>query len=449
MPYCSQCRSLVAWTDSYCPQCGTAQSGQQLSPSIPDGFGARSVLLLFVPGLYLCLILSAALSVAFASFLIALLYWIFSLIGRIPVGMIVLLAVGGLYGVWISLYAGWRSITRVEVFCHGRALQPSQAPRLWKMLSDLATQMRTAVPDRVVLELSNEFYVTEGIVVTFDEKLKGRTLCVSAPLLHALSVDEVRAIVAHELAHFTGNDTAFTRWFYPVYTGTTAAIRKISQATSGESQSRSVMSLPLLAPLFVFSTYLSIFSRLERSISRQREMRADQISAKHVGAVAISSALQRVYAYAALWPQVHEGMISLLRKGKSFVNASEFFINYARDSDHLQMAAAKIDAVVPAHPTDTHPPLQARLAALGQTTGPVSSFAESHSSTELVDKLDEIERSLTDSETSFLAALLGRLGIAIPSVFCNNCGEPIGSTDVSCTSCGKPLVGRHANTARA
>jgi uncharacterized membrane protein YqjE len=68
------------------------------------------VALLFVPGLYLCLLVSAAVALAGAALLISLIYWLASYINRIPVGIILLLALGGLYGVWVCVAAGCQAL---------------------------------------------------------------------------------------------------------------------------------------------------------------------------------------------------------------------------------------------------------------------------------------------------------------------------------------------------
>lgn len=79
------------------------------------------VAIIFLPGLYICLLFSAVLSFLAASLLITILYWLFSFIHRIPVGIMALIAIGGLLGVFYSVRGGWRTIQKVVVHCQKRA----------------------------------------------------------------------------------------------------------------------------------------------------------------------------------------------------------------------------------------------------------------------------------------------------------------------------------------
>ncbi len=186
------------------------------------------IAMIFLPGLYICLFISAGLSVIAAGLIISLLYWLFSFVHRIPIGIMILIALGGLLGVFYSIRGGWRAIQKVVVRCHALTITKEQAPKLFELISNLCTKMNNSIPNNIVLELGINFFVTESKVIAFDGEYKSRTLCLSAPMMHVLNPDELKAIIAHELAHFTGYDTAYSKRFYPVYRGTSSALNDMA-----------------------------------------------------------------------------------------------------------------------------------------------------------------------------------------------------------------------------
>jgi len=91
------------------------------------------VAVIFLPGLYICLLFSAVLSILAAGFLIAILFWLFSFIERIPVGIMALIGFGGLLGVFYSVRGGWRTIQKAVVNCHAVIVPKEKAPNLYNM----------------------------------------------------------------------------------------------------------------------------------------------------------------------------------------------------------------------------------------------------------------------------------------------------------------------------
>ncbi len=118
------------------------------------------VAIVFLPGLYICLLISAVLSIVAAGFLITILYWLFSFIHRIPVGIMALIAVGSLLGVVYSIKGGWRTIQKAVVRCHAVKVTKDKAPKLFNMIEELAKKMMTAMPNNILLELGSNFFVT-------------------------------------------------------------------------------------------------------------------------------------------------------------------------------------------------------------------------------------------------------------------------------------------------
>jgi Zn-dependent protease with chaperone function len=73
----------------------------------------------------------------------------------------------------------------------------------------------------VVVGLVDGFFVTSSDVDVQprQERLRGRTLHLPLPALAMLDADETKAVITHELAHFAGEDTAYSTRFLPIYAG--------------------------------------------------------------------------------------------------------------------------------------------------------------------------------------------------------------------------------------
>ena len=65
--------------------------------------------------------------------------------------------------------------------------------------------------------------MTRSSMQTLDEKvLSGRILGRGAPLLYELDTWELKSILAHEFAHFTGKETLYAKRVPPVFHTTTS-----------------------------------------------------------------------------------------------------------------------------------------------------------------------------------------------------------------------------------
>jgi len=215
--------------------------------------------------------------------------------------------------------------------------------------------------------------------------------------------DELKAIIAHELAHFTGNDTVYSRWFYPIYRGTSSAL--IDMANVGASGSNNVAwaSLALIIPMRVLRVYLEIFARIENHIGRQRELRADYFAAKASSSTIMASALIKAHVYGALWHQVLEKwIVDALNEDKVFRNISEVFASTFLSEKSLLQEIAQDSSTHLTHPTDTHPSLRERLNALSENR--IEDLGiEGETAASLFSNLSSLEEKLTEYETSLIA----------------------------------------------
>ncbi|BAQ48657.1 M48 family metallopeptidase [Methylobacterium aquaticum] len=243
----------------------------------------------------------------------------------------------------------------------GRAISPAEAPGLWRLVEGLAERMGALKPEALVVGLTDGFFVTAGpaVLEPGERPVSGRILHVPLPLLALMRGDEVAAIVAHELAHYAGGDTAYSQRFLPIYAGVGRSLEAVAARRDG--------ALGVLGPSLRLGAFvMERFHLAVRHWSRKREFAADAAGAAVTSTDASARALLRSGAVA---PRVAETLAA----------AAE-----APDAAPPDLVAAVLDRAVArglddpaahlqtgqAHPTDTHPPTSERLAALGRAVDP-------------------------------------------------------------------------------
>jgi Zn-dependent protease with chaperone function len=375
------------------------------------GLLARSsrtmLVLLFLPGLYMMLLILIALVALHATLLIAALYFVCALAGRIPVGIMAGVGLGALIGIGAMIQAAFSTVRRAETTVLGKSRKLEVGDPLRGFLEHLTKQVGTAMPDNVVVGFTPNFFVTEAKVRCLDGLLTGRTLYLSLPLARILTQPELGAVLGHELGHFKGSDTKFSRWFYPIYCGTGQALRGLQEvAQRGGSR-----SFALLPAAFSLGYFLDRFATAESRLGRQREIAADAVGAKVTNPRACASALMKIHALAPLWTNLYGEMREMLQQRKQFINASEYWASkVALGLQRQPSFIAQIDTSTTdvGHPTDTHPPLGVRLNALQVPAETFVTDAAQCSplppAIELIPEHDELEKELTDIETSILAS---------------------------------------------
>ena len=331
------------------------------------------------------------------------------LIHRYHIALIGGIAIGALLGAWTMMRAGLALSKPSPLFALAAEVSREREPKLWAFVTGIAAKVGAREPQHVLLALDTSFYATAASVTipTVERPLSGETLCLSLPLLRVLTESELAAVIGHEFGHFKGEDTAYSLRFVPIYSG-------LGRALHGLSQHRGSAAIALLPAMAVLRFFLERFAAAERTIGRDREIAADRVGASVGGAEALASALAKVSTFAPLWELVGKTMTDMLNGGKSLINASVYFSDNVVAAVAPRVDGAKLFSEIAtsrlAHPTDTHPPLSERFAALGvPLSDPTKLLAlGGTASSELVANAAEIEQTLTQQ----LAAIYLRLGRA-------------------------------------
>jgi Zn-dependent protease with chaperone function len=267
--------------------------------------------------------------------------------------LIFLIVVGGLLGLCLSLKILFKKVPLEFAEPMAREVTPTEAPMLWQAVRTAAERLQTSPPDSILVGLQLNFYVTELAVKYDGGKTRGKTLYFSYPLLKQLSVEEVTAIIGHELGHFIGADTMLTREFYPLRRKAQGTVVSLMQATLAGWSSRQLLEF-----------FGWCFSETEQTASRARELLADQKAATLTSPEIAARALVRFQIASEAFQRTLKDSI----KDKT-INPFEVSLATCIQEKLLpettfwtQLFEQKLP-----HPLDSHPTLQIRLDALGQS----------------------------------------------------------------------------------
>lgn len=277
-------------------------------------------------------------------------WWIVTESHRIPVKLVAIMAIVGAVVLW-SVLPRW---DRFEA--PGPLLTPSEHPALFRALSDVARKTGQPMPHEVYLVGDvNAFVANRGGIMGIGSR---PVMGLGLPLMQALTVPEMCAVIAHEFGHYVGGDTRIGPWIYKTRAAIVRSVQNLAQAQS--------------VVMYPFLWYMKVFLRVSHAVSRQQEFAADAVSARVTSAEDAGRALRKVHAiapaYDAYWKTE---VVPLLEEGHRPPVADGFgrFLGEAKIA--ALVGAALLD--VPeenADPYDTHPPLSQRLDALGQRAEP-------------------------------------------------------------------------------
>jgi Zn-dependent protease with chaperone function len=155
----------------------------------------------------------------------------------------------------------------------GRGLSPRRAPALFAVLRDVAHQTRQRMPRAVYLDnVANAGLGNRGLFL-------GRGMVIGLPFFEVLTVSELRAVIAHEFGHQANRTGPITRTVYN-------ATRTFGAATAAAGV------VPFLDG--VFELWAELFLRIAMPISRQYELRCDELACRIVGVDTTISALTKI-----------------------------------------------------------------------------------------------------------------------------------------------------------
>lgn len=325
--------------------------------------------LALVPGVYLTLLATAlaALAVGFAAGYGV--YWLVQEMHRIHYRLILIAgvaALGALTAAFAIVRGIVRSLAQPPHRVVGLRLTRVDEPAIHQLVGEVCADLGCEPPNIVAILLEPNCFATMGRMRLLDGAFRGRVMGIGAPYLNFLTVEELRGVIAHEMAHFTGGDVLYSQVVLPVYVGTGEALEGLTESAQPEqgegfSFGGCLFALPMWVPIGVLRAYRWAFALLDASISRARELRADAIASLVVGREPTAAGLRRSDVGAPLFGQ----LVREAARAGGTAPAGVF------ESFRMRLAEAADAQPRPGEQTEqtrdpfaTHPKTAARIAAL-------------------------------------------------------------------------------------
>lgn len=324
----------------------------------PRKYAMRVGLLAALGYAYLLFVLAAVAA------LIYLLFWLTFLSGSfnfvaVNFGWVLLMLA------WVVLRALWVRMPAPV----GIRLTRAQAPRLFELADELAALLEA--PRVHVLQIDGEYNASLAQVPRLGPFGWQRNyLTLGLPLMQALTPEQFRAVLAHELGHLSGNHGRFGSWVYRVrQTWVQLLVRLEREERRGAFAFTKFVNW--------FAPYFNAYSFV---LARRHEYEADKAAARIAGAREAARALAAVdvkgtYLSEKYWPEIFgradeqleptpgafTGMWPVLRSGPAAGDARQFLRRALLEETGYK---------------DTHPALAQRLSALGLGPEEAESLAE-------------------------------------------------------------------------
>jgi len=243
----------------------------------------------------------------------------------------------------------------------GNPISPTEMPELYAAVDRLKNEIE--VDGRLQIELSDEVQASarevRGVFGLFGNR---RLMTLGIPLLAILDKDEARAVIAHELGHFSRRHGRFGHSLYWVHLGWLAHVEQIDEESTVIDRFGASF-----AHMFV-----PIFSRRAMVWSRRCEYEADEDAARAAGAKNVVSALARLLLFDD-W-QVRELPRRILEWQRTEREPPPNYLDRVAHAFILATPSLVDDFIARESRRgsdwrDTHPPLAERAAALSIAIG--------------------------------------------------------------------------------
>jgi Zn-dependent protease with chaperone function len=241
----------------------------------------------------------------------------------------------------------------------GPLLKEAEFPLLFAELRSLASAAGVAVPEQVYVTHDGDAYVTEL------PGRKGRVLVLGCVVFEAFTLAELRAIVAHELAHFALGHTAYSGLrghTWALFSSMAVGVERPNFSAHWSTEAGTELGRTLVSGLL--KTYAWLYLRATLPGARRQELAADGMAARIAGKQAVTSALTKVASTFPIYDFFWENEVApLVAKG---VAPRDFLVGFARAREGyrergLERELAEAVQSQRTRAFDTHPALTERL----------------------------------------------------------------------------------------
>ncbi|MCQ4144031.1 zinc metalloprotease HtpX [Vogesella sp. AC12] len=201
-------------------------------------------------------------------------------------GMLLALLFGGV----MNVFAYWNSDKMVLRMYNAQEVDARTAPELYNMVAELAQRAQMPMPRVYVIHEEQPNAFATG------RNPEHAAVAATTGIMRMLSYQELRGVMAHELAHVKHRDTLIST-ISATMAGAISALANFAMFFGGRDEEGrptnpiASIAVALLAPLAA--------SLIQMAISRAREFEADRGGAEISGdPLALASALQKIEYYA-------------------------------------------------------------------------------------------------------------------------------------------------------
>lgn len=203
---------------------------------------------------------------------------------------------GGYTGLYIALaiagvmnFAGyWWSDKIVLKLYKAREVGPDEAPQLYEMVADLAKRGNTPMPKVCIIPSATPNAFATG------RNPSNAAVAITEGLLNMLEPEEVKAVMAHEMAHVIHRDTLIGT-IAATFAGGISMLAHILMWTTmmGGRRDNPIGMIGMLVAIIVAPIAAAM---IQSAISRSREFMADRKGAELMGTgQPLASALQKLH----------------------------------------------------------------------------------------------------------------------------------------------------------
>lgn len=241
----------------------------------------------------------------------------------------------------------------------GLTIGKKQAPELFEFINETSRTLDSTRPSEVLITADfNASIVSVPRIGIFGSKVY---LSLGLPMMYALSPQQFKAVLAHEIGHISAKHGRFSKWAYQLH----GAWEKLFESQEGKRE-----YLTVLYKQFV-EWFFPLFSSYSFVLMREHEKEADASAVKLVGAVPLGEALINISTKEqeldhTIWKELHDENLNSGTPSKNVLSRmlnSLLGVDRERANEHLTLAVSGGTTY-----NDSHPSLADRLKAIGYWT---------------------------------------------------------------------------------
>jgi Zn-dependent protease with chaperone function len=295
-----------------------------------------------------------------------------------------------LFGIVIAATMLWSLIPRREEFtAPGLLLDRSSHPRLFAEIDSIASALNEPVPrDVYLIGEANAFVADRGGMMGLGSR---RIMGLGLPLLSTMTVSQIRAVLAHEFAHYYGGDTSVGPWVYRTKASFVRVFENVGSV--GELARVAVLGVMYVVVTSLLKWYFVGFLRISNFVSRRQEYRADELACLLAGRHNLIDGLQALHRAAAVWPTYWKQEVRPVLSMGSLVALGDGLTRFMAEPHISEAIGKSLETRLreeKTKPYDTHPPLRDRIAA-AQKLPEGSALQDSQPATCLLENLRNAE----------------------------------------------------------